>query len=295
MGKEKEVTFVTCREFYASKTKSWLYRHASPAGIKVNMRYLDTDADGKSNSPVVLAIHGSPGSYRDFSDLIVRLQRKGYRVIAPNLPDLKITDSTVTFYHSTEERSELLADFMQQINVPSVDCAMVHSAGVFPLMKLWHDKTFDIKSLLLINPSGHRTIKAMRPEWLINSLLRVNLNPPGRWLYSKFGHLIAQAAKVKVDASKEASDDAVLACLTIYMAGIDRMVRYYQALRQRKTPTSLFYSDRDKLIEKEIFEEKLALMGATEEHVNIAMQGEILKGECNKQVKLVATSQLTST
>lgn len=279
IGKEKEASFTTCRDFYASKATKILYRNGTAAGVKVNMRYLDTDPDGKSKSPTVLAIHGSPGSYRDFADLIIRLQFKGYRVIVPNLPDMKLTDQTLTFYHSTEEKSELLADFMQTIQVPSVDCAIVHSAGVFPLMKLWHDRTFDIKSLMLINPSGHRTIRAMKPQWLINNLLRLNLIPPGRWLYRRYGHLIAQAAKVKVDASKEASDSAVLACLTIYMAGITRLVKYYEALRERKTPTSFFYSDRDKLIDNDIFLEKLTLLGASEDNVNVALQGEILRGK----------------
>ena len=38
------------------------------------------------NSPVVLCLHGAPGSHRDFKHFIRHLQQTGHRVVVPNFP-----------------------------------------------------------------------------------------------------------------------------------------------------------------------------------------------------------------
>ena len=121
----------------------------------------------------------------------------------------------------------------------------------------------------------------MRPEWFVDNLARLNLHPAGRWFFSNLGYLIAKAARVKVNASKEHADNAVLACLTMYMAGSERLAEYAGKLAMTKTPTSYFYSDRDKLVEEKIFQELIQMLGASEKNVNIASKGEIVKGETN--------------
>ena len=42
-------------------------------------------------------------------------------------------------------------------------------------------------------------------------------------------------------SQREGGYDAVAACLTIYMAGMNAIVKYYRALKLRKTPVSFFW------------------------------------------------------
>lgn len=276
-SKEQTIALKTCGKFYGANNKRFLYRNGTSDGITVNLKYLDTNPSG-SNIPTILAVHGAPGNYNDFSDLIERLTSSGYRVIAPNFPNMTLTDETRTFYHSTEEKYELLTDFLAAIEAPSFDLAFMHSSGTYPTMKLWNDKPGSMRSLLWINPAGHRRIRAMRPEWFINNLARLNTVPIGRWFYQNLGYIIAKAARVKVNTSKEHADNAVLACLTMYFAGIERLATYAEALKLTKTPTSFFYSDRDKLVECEIFRELVQMLGASDENVNITSQDAVVKG-----------------
>ena len=277
-SKEQIISLKTCGKFYAANNKKFIYRNGTADGININVKYLDTNPS-TSNIPTILAVHGAPGNYSDFQDLIEKLHGKGYRVIAPNFPTMQLTDETRTFYHSTEEKYEMLTDFLAAIEAPSFDLALMHSGGVYSTMKLWNDKPGSIRSLVWINPAGHRRIRAMRPPWFVDNLARVNLVPAGRWFFKNLGYIIAKAAKVKVNASKEHADNAVLACLTMYFAGVERLAGYAASLASSKTPTSYFYSDRDKLVEKEIFQELVQMLGATEQNVNIASQGAIVKGE----------------
>ena len=94
------------------------------------MSFLDTDPSGSSNIPTILAIHGAPEIYHDFQHLIERLGVKGYRVIVLHFPDMKFTD-----YHSTEEKYDLLTDFLIAINVTNFDLAFLHSSGVYPKIR----------------------------------------------------------------------------------------------------------------------------------------------------------------
>ena len=256
-----------------------MYRNGTADGIIYNMTYLDTKPDA-SNVPIILAAHGSPGTYNNYSELIEKLSGKGYRVIAPNLPDMKLTDENRAFYHSPEERYELLTDFLAAINVSSLDLAFMHSGATYPVTKLWNDNPGFVKSLVWINPPGHRRPRAMRPVWFADSVAKVNMFPVGRQLYRNLGFVFSKITKVRVQ-SPEDLDNAALSSLIMYtmLRGDNRLTDYLAKIAETKTPVSFFYSDRDKLIEKEIFQELIQMLGATEQNVNIVSQGAIVKGE----------------
>ena len=254
-----------------------MYRNGTAEGITYNMTYLDTKP-GASNVPTILAAHGAPGTYNDYSELIEKLSGKGYRVIAPNLPDMKLTDETRTFYHSPEERYELLSDFLAAINVSNLDLAFMHSGATYAVTKLWNDTPGFVKSLVWINPTGHRRPRSMRPVWFADSVATVNMFPLGRQLYRNLGFVFSKITKVRAQ-SPEDLDNAALSCLTLYTVfrGDNRLPDYVAKVAETKTPFSFFYSDRDKLVEKEIFQELVQMLGATPQNVNIASQGAIVK------------------
>ena len=280
-NKEKVITFNSCKEFYSSKAKSKLFNKCKPQGIQVQVKYIDTHGQTNKTKATVLALHGAPGSYQDFEGIIEQLTQQGCRVIAPNLPDIKLTHQTQMYYHSTEEKYEILRDFLHQIGAPSIDVAIMHSAGVYCGMKLWYERPEFIRSLVLLNPSGHRTCKGMRPEVLVALLARMNLSRFGRLLWQRFGvtvvSLLGHAAKI----SEEESDGSLTSLLGMYMAGVERLEVYLKHLATRSTPTIMVYSDKDRLIELDIYLELLQMLGATKDNVNLvsAETGDIQKGK----------------
>ena len=63
-----------------------------PNGIKFLVRYIDTaaslDPAEREKMPVVVATHGSPGSYKDLVLVLEPLIDKGARIILPNMPGI---------------------------------------------------------------------------------------------------------------------------------------------------------------------------------------------------------------
>lgn len=129
----------------------------------------------------------------------------------------------------------------------SLDMLIMHSSSVYPGLKLWRQNpSLDVKALALINPryhlnliaplgwkqiksgfetesifSGHRVIKAMKPEWFISNCVRLTLTPWGRWLFNKVGPpvLSMKGVAVKLDSL----DNVVLAANTMHLARVHRV------------------------------------------------------------------------
>lgn len=102
-----------------------------------------------------------------------------------------------------------------------IDLAVMHSSAVYPCLKLWNEEPDLMKSLVMINPAGHRVIKAMKPEWFISNLTRMTLTPFGRWLFSAIGKPIIASKGVAVNVDD--IDNVVLAANTMYLARSHRV------------------------------------------------------------------------
>ena len=85
----------TCDQLYKSwkKTKK-LYRNAPEQGLTMDVEYIDTKNEliisQSQCKPIVLALHGSPGTYHTFDPFITHLTEQGPRVILPNFPSKKL-------------------------------------------------------------------------------------------------------------------------------------------------------------------------------------------------------------
>ncbi|CAG2180028.1 unnamed protein product, partial [Oppiella nova] len=128
-------------------------------GLPVSVEYVDTFGDIKpSNSDAVktiVAIHGNPGHYKHFSGLCDYFGKNGskVRVIAPNMPDFGITRQTMAFWHSNEERSQFIRDFLKAINVSTIDCLICHSAGIHPISMIWTEpRDLTLRSVGIFSP-----------------------------------------------------------------------------------------------------------------------------------------------
>ena len=60
---------------------------ASPATfIRTTANYIDTNPLGDKNQPIVLLVHGYPGTFESTKNLIEEFQKRNYRCIAPDMP-----------------------------------------------------------------------------------------------------------------------------------------------------------------------------------------------------------------
>lgn len=161
------------------------------------------------------------------------------------------------------------------IHTHRVDVAIMHSSACYPTLELWKEKQEGIKSLIMINPPGHRTIKAMKPEWYTSFAARINTHPLGKKVFKSMG-----GTKVfrGVRNDPQNAENAIFACQTMHYARKERMIDLVTRVRESQTPMLYFYSDRDKLIDTAIFHELLAFLGADQSIVcNISKEGDILQ------------------
>lgn len=100
----KSINVKICSSLYQEwSLKKSLYKKSPVDGLPVTIEFADTlgtkDVKGDEitiNSPVVLCLHGAPGSHRDFKYLIKHLQQTGHRVLVPNFPSKFIFFSLLT-------------------------------------------------------------------------------------------------------------------------------------------------------------------------------------------------------
>ncbi|RWS27069.1 DUF1057 domain containing protein-like protein [Leptotrombidium deliense] len=261
----KNVSVQTCGPLYSKwKSKKSLYKNAPLHGLNLDVEYADT---GYSNSPVVLCLHGAPGTHGDFGLLMNHLSTKKVRVIAPNFPDYSLTEKTNFYRHTAEEKAEYLKDFLTAININEIDMLVSHSSAVYPGLNLWESESLKIKSIALINPSGHRRIKAMKPVWFIDNSVRAYLNPFGRWLYRKLGNKILSAKGVPVKINN--IDNVLLSATTMFYSNVEKLEHHLHDIRNRGIPTLYVFSENDKLIEAKVFYEMASMLGVQQEDFTV--------------------------
>ncbi|CAN8026741.1 unnamed protein product [Ixodes persulcatus] len=212
---DRWVTVRTCGELYRD-WRHWKpgYQNAPPQGIEVPVCYLHTGLDRAwdAGRPTVLLLHGAPGSYRDFTDLVPFLDRVGATVVSPTWPDLKLSYRVGTFWHSAEEKTHLLADFLRAINISKIDLVVAHSSAIYPSLNMMTRPGMPtVGGLALLAPAGHQLVRwvSSPPHFLLAGALyaQAKLKTWRRLLH----RLVVKCACVVLSrgkASERKSDDA---------------------------------------------------------------------------------------
>ncbi|RWS26338.1 DUF1057 domain containing protein-like protein [Leptotrombidium deliense] len=283
----KYVEIKTCGRFYEERKKTKkLYKNANPEGISTEVEYVDTKDISGDEKPLatVLCLHGAPGSHRDFAALIKHLTNKRVRVIAPNFPNYCITETTKVFRHSADEKAEYIKDFLDAIAVKKIDLLVTHSSAIYPSALLWESNTSpDITAIAMINPSGHRRIKAMRPKIVTSPVVRVYQNKYGRFLVRKFGSHVLSVTGCAVKHNN--MDNVILSATTMVYSRFKTLSKKLEAMKEKEVPVLLIYSDNDRLIENEIFDEMKSILGADESNTEIFDEtGELMKPICGTEL-----------
>lgn len=162
-----------------------------------------------------------------------------------------------------------------------VDVAVMHSSATFPTTKIWNENPDLIRSMVMMNPTGHRTVKSMKPELFFKMLCKTNLHPIGRRIFKKIGKHVFRVVgtPVKLD---DGAEGAVMAAVTMYLAKSHQLGQHLAKVKETNTPFCYLFSERDKLVEKEILHEMVQILGGNQDSINILdKKGKVIEGECN--------------
>lgn len=268
--KERHITVHTCAELFREwKHKRPGYKHVNEEGISVPLTYIHTGLDRQAapGEPVVFAVHGAPGTYREFDSLVPVLDGQGASVIVPTLPDLNFSMKTQSFWHSVEERTDLLKKFLKAINVREIDMMVAHSSSMYPMLRLaLRDPEIKIKSLVFIAPSGCRRITQLSPYWLMKSFDEWFRVP---WLQEFLCGLAVYIVRVLGKPNNNQMKGTILSMITIRNSKYDEAGPMVCELKRRGVPMLMLYGERDKLIDAAVSEEMAAMMGVQRAQIHV--------------------------
>ncbi|KAI2807613.1 hypothetical protein RDWZM_005117 [Blomia tropicalis] len=265
----KSVTFNTCSDLYLQwSSRKRMYAKAA-LGLAVRIEYADTiDQCTNVDQPLtILALHGAPGSHHDFKPFIEYFGSKNIRIIVPNYPDFNLTIRSKVFRHSAEEKYHFVKEFLQAINVQSIDLLLAHSSAIYPAVLLSDDTRSNVKirSVAFFNPAGHRRIMAMRPAWFTEGSVKVYQNKLGRMVFNAFGKSFIKATNT-VTVKPENMNNVILSAQTMRYSNYKQLEKGLVNLRDSGKPSLWVFSKNDRLVEKEIFYEMVDIMGAKDEN-----------------------------
>ncbi|XP_027199802.1 LOW QUALITY PROTEIN: uncharacterized protein LOC113793925 [Dermatophagoides pteronyssinus] len=254
-----------CRRFGQNNwlLRPWFLRYIPRDGYPINVRYVDTDPDNNANRPVIVLLHGTPGSYYDYFRFIADFGDR-YRCIVPNFPDFTHTiQSGGCFWHSAEEKSEFVADLLADLKISHVHCLVAHSLSVYTASYLWiyanQKPYFDLDSICLISPAGrfrYRRRHRIRMRLLSQMcrMLWLRKMIPRTWLANR-------SAVTPLLSSTNMLANRNIAMWKTLTENLSNYDSYHLRLRvlanNLQLPTLFIYSSNDKLYPADLYYEQL--------------------------------------
>lgn len=126
--------------------------------------------DSSGDARAVLAVPGLPGSSRDFRHL-APLLAASMRVVLIDLPGYGRSPRTGRVGMSTEERSALVADAIDRLDLAPV-VLMGHSMGCPPVVQLAATRPDIVSHVVLLAPPGPRVHYPQRAMQAVTPVLR---------------------------------------------------------------------------------------------------------------------------
>jgi pimeloyl-ACP methyl ester carboxylesterase/membrane protein DedA with SNARE-associated domain len=142
-------------------------RNDSPTPDLVRIAYREYAGNEVRNSPVVVLIHGSPGSERDF-DRLAPLLARNYRVIVPDLPGFGFSTHDIPDY-SNRAHARYLIELLDQLHVQKAHVVGFSMGGgaVLNLAAIAPDR---VTSLTMMSAIGVQEMELLGNYYLNHSL-----------------------------------------------------------------------------------------------------------------------------
>ncbi|GFS48991.1 uncharacterized protein NPIL_240181 [Nephila pilipes] len=268
--REYEVNIKTCGALYRKWRTEKKFKSLPNGDLNFKVTYIDNYESSilksKSSVPVVVAIHGAPGSYNDFYALASYLQHKA-RIIVPTFPDYSYYKPGV-FRFSAEEKAQLLKDFLTAISVSHVDALVAHSSGIYPALRLCYDDNLTIKSLIMLNVGTYTfDMKSTKHIRIMGKITAASENP----ILLKILQILAPTLfkMIKIPVRIDNIMDTLLTTSTMVYADIPQAKERFSQLSQKGIPVLYAFSNDDKLIGKEVSYELAYLLGASDADIYV--------------------------
>lgn len=196
--------------------------------------------------PVVLALHGVPGSHRDFRWLGSAVETE-LRLVRPDLPGFGHTPLSTLSARSSAERASIVPTILDALGIDR--CVLLgHSVGgavAIAAATRFPDRVAGLALVSSPGPRPHRTYRMVRPR-AMSSILDWSL---GRWVFWRilpFGFALAGFPR----SLEPASLVHTLHCFAA--TDFDALGREIRALT---LPTLVAWANDDPMIESAIFGE----------------------------------------
>ncbi|CAJ0603120.1 unnamed protein product [Cylicocyclus nassatus] len=226
---------------------------SSDEKIDLEAVFQDTLPSG-SQLGTVIGIHGAPGSHKDFKYVMPFVREKGIRFIAVNMPGFGLTPDDPRLKYDNVERDDFVHQLLATLGISSRVVMMGHSRGSENAIKVAARNTDKVCGLVLLNPTGLRPHKGIRPLWVIKLFMwfyslgpiaEMILNPVVKFLTNNvFGY--------RIDTGRRAAMCTQTVCNLEFASLLPSINTINEAKNVR---VLVAYSGKDKLIETGVSQE----------------------------------------
>ncbi|XP_072171926.1 uncharacterized protein [Diadema setosum] len=245
----------------------------STLGMNFDMLYGEwpgVSAEGKE-CPVVICVHGIPGTYGAYRPIGSRIAARGYRVLAVNLPGNGYSDVDLSSSYdcTSQHKAQVVKEFIFALGLERVAMVIGHSSGCMVVTSMASDPELDrvVESVGMICGTGiipHRmqrqyAVIPYLPYLLYRAVFLPIIGPVVLHLVSNFVFRMGFRGRTR---------EAQVLC--IHEAAIlrfDLFAKDLKEMRRKQLPSLLFYCLDDTIVEAEKIPGTIETLGITEDGI----------------------------
>uniref|UniRef100_A0AAF5CVG4 AB hydrolase-1 domain-containing protein n=1 Tax=Strongyloides stercoralis TaxID=6248 RepID=A0AAF5CVG4_STRER len=217
----------------------------SNKNVSIKSIYQDSLCNGSSIGTVV-AVHGCPGSHKDFKYIEPLLTKIGIRLVGLNFPGFGLTESHNHLKHTNTERVRFVEAMLKILNINEKIIFIGHSRGSENALKmaaLFKEHTI---GAILVNPVGIKIHRGMKPTffisvgaalWKMSTGMQYIISPIVKILYKNIG--------MRINSSQEAGTSLI----TIDNTDCEGQLKYIDIVNESNIIIINAIGGKDQLIE----------------------------------------------
>ncbi|CEF62424.1 Protein of unknown function DUF1057 family-containing protein [Strongyloides ratti] len=217
----------------------------SNKSVSIKSIYQDSLSSGSSIGTVV-AVHGCPGSHKDFKYIEPLLTKIGIRLIALNFPGFGLTESNDYLRHTNTERVNFVEAMLRILNLKEKIIFLGHSRGSENALKMAALFKEYALGAILVNPVGIKMHRGMKPAffisigaalWKMSKGMQYIISPIVKTLYKNIG--------MRINSSQEAGTSLI----TIDNTDCEGQLKYIDIVNDSNIIIINAFGGKDQLIE----------------------------------------------
>ncbi|XP_064480764.1 uncharacterized protein LOC135394145 isoform X2 [Ornithodoros turicata] len=247
---ERTLTVNTCKDLYNEWRGKPGYWEAPTKGLNVPLKFVYTTQDRKENGdsskrPLIMFMTGAPGTYKDYSYSLPFFEQNGVDSLAFTWPDTAFSRKTNCWWHSKQEKTQLVFDFLKALKITELDTLVAHSSACYVALNLFTSH-FKTRSLALLNPPPVKTPRCVLPKFVIFGCGRLFQHKDKRDLAS---FLLRTSLTMMLHPVKKDMDNVFQSVLAMMYGDSPEYRKDLDTLVQMRLPALVTISDDDKLFE----------------------------------------------